>query len=139
MNRQTRERFRVDVESDDQQFVLFLPPGEYELDRVQINEGPFLSMAQLSSSFALEEGAISYLGIWRFGVDSPRYGRMVVVSMIPDDQDRLQAEQFIRDKYPDREAQSVVTRLPDPTHSEARLYEVMPYPRYPTYFRRHVW
>lgn len=139
INLRTGERFRVNVKSDDQLFTLSLSPGEYELTRVQVNEGPFLSIAQLSVSFALEQGAITYLGTWRFGVESPQYGRMVVVSMIPDDKDRLQAAQSIRDKYPDREAQSIVTRLPDPTHSEARLYEVMPYPRYPTYFRRHVW
>jgi hypothetical protein len=138
-NRRTSERFRVGVKSDDQQFTLSLSPGEYELTRVQINEGPFLSMAQFSVTFAVEQGAITYLGTWRFGVDSPRYGRMVIVSMIPDDQDRLQAEQFVREKYPDHGAEPIVTRLPDPTHSEARLYEVMPYPRYPTYYRRHLW
>jgi hypothetical protein len=138
-NRRTGERFRVGIKSDDQQFTLSLSPGEYELTRVQINEGPFLSMAQFSVTIAVEQGAITYLGTWRFGVDSPRYGRMVIVSMVPDDQDRLQAEQFVREKYPDRGAESIVTRLPDPTHSEARLYEVMPYPRYPTYYRRHLW
>jgi hypothetical protein len=139
VNRQTQERFRVDVESDDQQFVLSLPPGEYELNRVQINEGPFMSMAQLSASFALEQGGITYLGTWRFGVDSPRYGRMVVLSMIVDEQDRDQAEQIIKQKYPTQEIPAVVTVLPDPAESEARLYEVMPYPRYPRYFQRHYW
>jgi hypothetical protein len=139
VNRQTQERFRVDVRSDDQQFTLSLPPGEYELNRVQINEGPFMSMAQLSASFALQQGAITYLGTWRFGVDSPRYGRMVVLSMIVDEQDRDQAEEVIRQRYPARDVQSVVTVLPDPTESEARLYEVMSYPRVPRYFQRHQW
>jgi hypothetical protein len=139
VNRQTQERFRVDVESDDQQFVLSLPPGEYELNRVQINEGPFMSMAQLSASFALEQGGITYLGTWRFGVDSPRYERKVVLSMIVDEQDRDQAEQIIKQKYATQEISAVVTVLPDPAESEARLYEVMPYPRYPRYFQRHYW
>jgi hypothetical protein len=139
VNRQTHERFRVDVQSDDQQFTLSLPPGEYELNRVQINEGPFMSMAQLSASFALQQGTITYLGTWRFGVDSPRYGRMVVLSMIVDEQYRDQAEEVIRQTYPANDAQSVVTVLPDPTESEARLYEVMPYPRVPRYFQRHQW
>jgi hypothetical protein len=138
-NQQTHKRFRVDVQSDDQQFVLSLPPGDYELNRVQINEGPFMSMAQLSAAFALELEAITYLGTWRFGVDSPRYGRMVVLSMIVDEQDRAQAEQLIKQKYPTHELDTVVTVLPDPTESETRLYEVMPYPRYPRYFQRHYW
>jgi hypothetical protein len=139
VNRMTHERFRVDVQSDDQQFMLSLPPGEYDLDRVQINEGPFMSMAQLSASFALQEGAITYLGTWRFGVDSPRYGRMVVLSMIVDEQDRNRTEEVIRQKYPAHEAQSIVTVLPDPPESETRLYEVMSYPRVPRYFQRHQW
>jgi hypothetical protein len=138
-NQQTHERFRVDVQSDDQQFALSLPPGEYELNRIQISEGPFMSMAQLSASFALEQGALTYLGTWRFGVDSPRYGRMVVLSMIVDEQDKAQAEQIGKHKYPAHELHAVVTVLPDPTKSEARLYEVMPYPRYPQYFQRHYW
>ena len=139
VNRKTHDRFRVDVQSDDQQFVLSLPPGEYELDRVQINEGPFMSMAQLSVSFALQEGAITYLGTWRLGVDSPRYGRMVVLSMIVDEEDRDQTEEVIRQMYPAHDDQSVVTVLPDPPEIEARLYEVMPYPRVPRYFQRHQW
>jgi len=138
-NQQTHERFRVDVQSDDEQFTLSLPPGKYVLNRIQISEGPFLSIAQLSASFALEEGTITYLGTWRFGVDSPRYGRMVVLSMVLDDEDRAQAEQIIKEKYPAQEVQPVMSVLPDPAASEARLYEVMPYPRYPRYFQRHYW
>lgn len=138
-NQQTHERFRVNIQSDDEQFALSLPPGKYELSRIQISEGPFMSMAQLSSSFTLEEGAITYLGTWRFGVDSPRYGRMVVLSMVVKEEDKVQAEQIIKQKYPAHEAPAVMTVLPDPNESEARLYEVMPYPRYPRYFQRHYW
>ncbi len=138
-NQQTHERFRVDVQSDDEQFALSLPPGPYELSRIQISEGPFMSMAQLSASFTLEQGAITYLGTWRFGVDSPRYGRMVVLSMVVDEGDRGQAEQIVKQKYSALETHEVVTALPDPAQSEARLYEVMPYPRYPRYFQRHYW
>jgi hypothetical protein len=138
-NQQTHERFRVDVQSDDEQFTLSLPPGKYVLNRIQISEGPFLSIAQLSASFELEEGTITYLGTWRFEVDSPRYGRMVVLSMVLDDEDRAQAEQIIKEKYPAHEVQPLMSVLPDPAASEARLYEVMPYPRYPRYFQRHYW
>jgi hypothetical protein len=138
-NQETHERFRVDVRSDDEQFALSLPPGKYELSRIQISEGPFMSMAQLSASFALEQGAVTYLGTWRFGVDSPRYGRMVVLSMVMDEEDRTRAEHIIKQKYPTHDTHAVMTVLPDPTESEARLYEVMPYPRYPRYFQRHYW
>lgn len=138
-NHQTHERFRVDVQSDDEQFTLSLPPGKYALNRIQISEGPFMSMAQLSASFDVEQGAITYVGTWRFGVDSPRYGRMVVLSMVIDQEDRAQAEQTIKEKYPAHEIHPIVTVVLDPAESEARLYEVMPYPRYPRYFQRHYW
>lgn len=138
-NQQTHERYRVDVQSDDERFTLSLPPGKYVLNRIQVSEGPFMSMAQLSTSFALEQGAITYLGTWRFGVDSPRYGRMVVLSMVADEKDRDQAEKIIKEKYPSHEIHPIVTVVPDPAESEARLYEVLPYPRYPRYFQRHYW
>jgi hypothetical protein len=32
-----------------------------------------------------------------------------------------------------------VMLVPEPSHEEARLYEVMPYPRILGYFRRHWW
>jgi hypothetical protein len=139
VNRQTQERFRVDVQSDDQQFVLSLPPEVYELNRVQINEGSFMSLAQLSASFALERGAIAYLETWRFGVDSPKYGRMVLLSMTVNERDRALAEQVIKQGYPEHEIEAVVTVLPDPAESEARLYKVTPYPRIPRYVQRHYW
>jgi hypothetical protein len=31
------------------------------------------------------------------------------------------------------------TSLPYPSEAQARLFEVMPYPRVPRYFRRHWW
>jgi hypothetical protein len=46
---------------------------------------------------------------------------------------------MIKEKYPSQEASVVMTVLPDPSESETRLYEVMPYPRYPRYFQRHYW
>lgn len=82
---------------------------------------------------------MTYLGTWRFGVDTPRYGRMVVISAVQDPQDRAAAEHDIIAKYPALEGQPVTTVLPVPSEAESRLYEVMPYPRYPRYFRRHWW
>ncbi len=138
-HRQTGERFQVEVQSDDLQFTLALPSGEYELSRVQINEGPFMSMAQLSTDFVLGERSITYLGTWRFGVDSPRYGRMVVLSVIADEHGLQEATDLIKVTYPAYEGEPILTVLPSPAESESRLYEVMSYPRIPRYFQRHQW
>jgi hypothetical protein len=139
INRESRERYKVHVQSKDGYFSISLPVGPYELNRLQISEGPFLSMAQLSANFVLKPDAITFLGTWRFGVDSPKYGRQVTVSMIHDERDQEHAQQLIKDRYPGLEARSLVLSTPEPSHEVARLFEVMPYPRYSRYFRRHWW
>ena len=139
INTDSHERFKVEVQSEDEYFSLSLPPGHYELNRVQISEGPFLSMAQLSAAFVIQSEVMTFLGTWRFGVDSPKYGRQIAVSMIYDEQDEERAQQFLKDAYPTFQAKSLVTMLPQPSHEETRLFEVMPYPRYSRYFRRHWW
>ena len=138
-NRQTKERFKVEIESDNERFIVPLAPGEYELIRVQINEGPFLSMADLGSKFSVGQDAVTYLGTWRFGVDSPKYGRMVSVSMINDADDRAKTIETLTVNDPSLDVRAVPTALPEPAELQARLYEVMPYPRVPRYFRRHWW
>ena len=138
-NRQTKERFNIQIESDNESFILSLSPGDYELTRVQINEGPFLSMAELASTFSVGQESITYVGTWRFGVDSPKYGRMVSVSMVNDDEDRAQTLDMLSRKDLSVDVDVVATSLPDPSELQTRLYEVMPYPRVPRYFRRHWW
>ncbi|HEX8749549.1 MAG TPA: hypothetical protein VF732_00425 [Nitrospira sp.] len=138
-NRQTKERFTVEIESDNERFILPLTPGDYELTRVQINEGPFLSMAQLNSNFTVGQEPILYLGTWRFGVDSPKYGRMVSISMVSDEEDRAQAAQSLGLIYPSLDGADMATAIPAPAELQTRLFEVMPYPRVPRYFRRHWW
>ncbi len=139
INLETNDRYTIELESEDRHFVLSLSPGEYELNRVQISEGPFLSIAVLSTSFTIGPEPITYLGTWRFGVDSPKYGRMVAVSMVLNEDERSQALDYVRGQYPALAAASVHDVLPQPATTETRLYEVMPYPRYPRYFRRHLW
>jgi len=139
INTESQERFKVMVQSKDGYFSLSLPAGPYELNRLQINEGPFLSMAQLSASFVLKPDVMIFLGTWQFGVDSPKYGRQVVVSMIHDERDQARAQQFVEDMYPAFKGRSLVMLIPEPSHEETRLFEVMPYPRYSRYFRRHWW
>lgn len=139
INTESEERFKVHVQSEDEYFSLSLPPGHYKINRVQISEGPFLSMAQLTGSFVLKSDVMTFLGTWRFGVDSLKYGRNVMVSMIHDEQDERRAHQIVKDSYPTFDARPMVVLIPDPSHEDARLYEVMPYPRILGYFRRHWW
>jgi hypothetical protein len=139
INTESQERFKVYVKSEDEYFSLSLPPGHYKINRVQISEGPFLSMAQLTGSFVLKPEVMTFLGTWRFGVDSPKYGRYVIVSMIHDEQDLKRAQQFVKDSYPTFDARTMVIQIPEPSHEETRLFEVMPYPNYARYFRRHWW
>jgi len=138
-NRQTKERFTVDIESDNERFIVALAPGEYELTRVQINEGPFLSIAQVGSTFSIGSEAVTYLGTWRFGIDSPKYGRMVSVSVVGDEEDRAEALETLSLNDPSLAEGVVATVLPNPQEVRTRLFEVMPYPRVPRYFRRHWW
>jgi len=139
LNRDTNERFLVQTESDDSRFMVSLPPGEYELNRVQITEGPFMSMAQLSARFSIHDAPITYLGTWRFGIDSPKYGRMVAVSIVEDAEERADAVHALEHMYPEMTEAPVSTVLPDPSEQQVRLYEIAPYPRVPRYFRRHWW
>ena len=139
INLENQERFRVNVQSVDEYFSLTLPPGTYEVNRVQISEGPFLSIAQLSARFVLKPNVMNFLGTWHFGVDSPKSGRQVVVSMSHNEQDQERARQFVKDTYPTLHARDSVMLIPQPSYDEARLYEVMPYPRILGYFRRHWW
>lgn len=135
--RRTQERFRVEIESSDRQFVIELPPGEYLLNRVQISEGPFMSMADLAIGFSVGEGPVTYVGTWRFGVDSPRHGRMVVLSMVLDQEEKRRTLEFLHERYPAFAQQPVEDMTLQPPQMEARLFEVMPYPRVYRYFRRH--
>ena len=135
----SHKRFQVEINSPDRYFAAHLPSGQYRLTRVQISEGPFMSMADVSITFPVDATVITYVGTWRFGVDSPRYGRMIVVSVVADQAGTVQAQDFLDGRYPKLKGSAMVEILPQPTEIKARLYEVMPYPRYPRYFRRHWW
>jgi hypothetical protein len=135
----TQERFNVEIRSSDRQFVIALPPGDYRLNRVQISEGPFMSMAELAVTFSMGKSPITYVGTWRFGVDSPRYGRMVVLSIVLDQDEMVRTFDYLNKEYPVLGHQAVKEMVPQPPQLEARLLEVMPYPRVHQYFRRHWW
>lgn len=96
-----------------------------------------MSMAGLDAAFTVPANGVIYVGTWRFGVGSPRYGRMVAFSIVMESDDRSEAHAFLAKRYPGWKVIPVTSVLPEPSTMEARLYE--PYPRYPTYFRRHNW
>lgn len=138
-DRRTQERFNIEIKSNDRQFAIALPAGEYLLNRVQINEGPFLSMADLAVTFSVGKGPVTYVGTWRFGVDSPRYGRMVAVSIVFGQEEKAGTLDFLNKQYPALARQPVEEMAPQPSTATARLFEVMSYPRVERYFRRHWW
>ena len=138
-HRATQQRYQVMIERDDRHFILELPSGDYELSRVQISEGPFMSLADLHETFTVLPERLTYVGTWRFGVDIPKYGRKVLVSIIEDDESHREAERRTLDQYPQWANYASITALPEPVAVEARLYEVASYPRIPRYFRRHWW
>lgn len=138
-HQESHKRFQVMIESPDQHFAISVPHGTYQLTRVQISEGPFRSMADLPMTFSVGVGAVTYVGAWQFGVDSPRYGRMVAVSVTVDQAEAAKAHDFFDGQYPTFKDRSMVEMLPQPTQMHVRLYEVTPYPRYSRYFRRHWW
>ncbi|GJL61133.1 MAG: hypothetical protein NPIRA03_39900 [Nitrospirales bacterium] len=134
MNHTTEERFRVDVEAADSPFFLALAPGEYELVRVQINEGAFRSMAQLNSTFQVRKGGLNYLGKWEVKVHPPTYLRLIDVSVETDLED---AKAEVRSLYPDLAGLPIHLQIPTPKDSETRLVEISPYPRV-WWFCRHL-
>ena len=89
------------VESEDRQFAVEMPAGEYELSRVQISEGPFMSIADLHETFTVQPERINYVGTWRFGVDMPKYGRQLLVSIIEDPDDRSEAAHLFVEQHPE--------------------------------------
>jgi hypothetical protein len=64
---------------------------------------------------------------------------MVKVSMVMDDEDIRRFDELLLDQHPELVGAPHGLSVPQPSQLEARLYEVMPYPRYPRYFRRHWW
>ena len=96
-------------------------------------------MADLSTEFSVGEGAVTHVGTWRFGVGSPRYGRELFFSVFVDHAERERLRAFLKERYEQYSDRSMEETLARPAQAVARLYEVMPYPRYSEYFRRHWW
>ena len=133
VGKETGERYRVDVHSADAAIVLKLPPDQYELSRILINEGAFQAMATPGPTFRVNEGGINYIGTWQFGVASPTYDRKVLFSLGGDIE---RASEDLFGKYPQLAERALFTELPMPADTVTRLYEVDPYPLF-WWFRRH--
>lgn len=66
--RESDKRYRVDVGAGGRLLMFPHPPREYEVVRVQISNGPFLSMAELSIAFHVEPEAVTHSRRWRLAV-----------------------------------------------------------------------
>ena len=133
------QRYQIEIESADQFFAIDVPPGRYRLTRIQISEGPFMSMADAAMVFSVASRMITHVGAWQFSIASPQYGRMLIVSASSHQAETARVRGFLSEHYSDVKEHSIVESVPQPSQMETRLYEVMPYPRYPKYFRRHWW
>lgn len=133
------QRYQIEIQAVDLPFAIDLPPGRYQLTRIQISEGPFISMADVGMKFSVGSGTLTHVGAWRFGIDSPQYGRILTVSTTIDEEETTRVREFLAHHYSPLNTHLIVESVPQPSLIEARLYEVMPYPRYPRYFRRHWW
>lgn len=61
------------------------------------------------------------------------------LAIVMESDDQSEAHAFLAKQYPGWKDVPVTFGLPVPSTMDARLYEVMPYSRYLTYFRRHNW
>jgi hypothetical protein len=132
MHRATGARTKVLVESDDAWFAVPVQPGDYELVRLDVAEGPFQGMAATNLTFTVDPGTVTYVGTWRLGVSTPTYQRMMLLSAVAESESELR-NTSVAVSFQDR---AIITTLPNPVTTETRLYEVRPYPAV-NWFRRH--
>ena len=133
-NTKTGERTRIRIEPEAEMFVTKLSPGDYELFRIQIGEGPFRSESHVNMGFDVPEGkALVYLGTWKFRVDPPKTVRMLRWDILSEASDR----DLLVALSPDLSDKPVVISLPQPVTTQVRLFAVAPsQPRAKYFFRR---
>lgn len=132
LNLNTQERMRIDVQSAAKAFVLYLEPGDYEVIRVQLNEGPFTMESHVNWKFQVHPNGVTYLGTWQFEVESPRTQRKVRVeiSSEPSTRDQiLDVNRMLREK-------PLLASLPHPRKNESQLFGVAPAQSRARYFYR---
>lgn len=132
-NQTIDQRFRVDIESNESLLVFPLPDGDYQLTRVQIGEGGFRGMANLSVVFHIQPDTVNYVGTWKFSVASPFYDRDLALTVSSELVQTLSEAYVV---YPDLQNPHITITLPTPTEIQTRLFEVTPYPRVRWFQRR---
>jgi len=131
LNLGTGERLRVDVQSAAKAFFLNLAPGDYEVIRVQFNEGPMMMESHVSLQFQVHPNGTTYLGLWQFDVDTPRTQRMLRTEIVHEQPNWEEVPMMHR--APNRKAMEVF--LPKLGSEEIRLFTVAPYPKISYYYR----
>ncbi len=131
LNLGTGERLRVDVQSAAKAFILNLAPGDYEVVRVQFNEGPMMMESHFSLQFQVRPNVMTYLGIWQFDVDTPRTQRMLRTEIFHEQPNWDEIPMMHR--APNRKTMEVF--LAKLGSEETRLYTVAPYPKISYYYR----
>lgn len=131
-NTETGERFRMNINSDSDVFSLRLAHGNYSVDRVQFNEGPFLAESHVKFEFHVSPGKATYLGVWQFKVDAPRTVRQVHINLEEGDPEisRKFSENLVLEQVP------IDTVVPQPNSLVARVYSVAPNPKFRYFYRR---
>jgi len=131
-NTQTHERYRMQVNSELDVIFLKLPAGEYSVDRVQFNEGPFLGEAHVDFHFHVSPGKTTYLGDWQFELETPRTIRQVRVYLSKGNPTVIKkVSDIMASKQP-----PIETVVPKPDSFVARVYSVAPYPKIKYFYRR---
>ena len=132
LNLSSGERLRVDVQSAAKAFILYLAPGDYEVIRVQFNEGPMMMEAHMSLQFQVRPNGTTYLGIWHFNVDTPRTQRMLRTEIVHEQPNWEEVPMM--HGAPNRKTMEVF--LPKLGSEEIRLFTVAPYPKISYYYRK---
>ena len=130
-NRTTGERLRANVQSSGRAFDLALDPGDYEVIRVQINEGPMMMESHVSFRFKVPPNAAIYLGNWEFDVDTPRTQRMLRIAISPE----MPAWKEFALLNRSQQKMAMKASIPELNTEEVRLYTVAPYTKISYYYR----
>ncbi len=132
-NTSTGETTRIPMTEKSERFVTKLSPGQYELFRVQIGEGPFRSEAHVEMNFDVIQKKMNFLGVWRLRVDPPKTVRMLQWEVVAETE-LLDPVQVLR---PVLEENPLELSLPTPLRNDLRLFAVAPsQPRSKYFYRR---
>ncbi len=132
-NTQTGEWTRIPISEKATRFVTTLSPGQYEIFRIQLGEGPFRSESYVNLNFEVLPDKTMYVGIWRMQVDAPKTVRMLQLDVL----DELPDWDLLVTLHPELDEKALAVSLPQPTTNQSRLFAVAPsQPRSKYFYRR---